>query len=288
MSLHAQDDSDDDQKLIKNPKFLTGFYVGAYFPNKYTASAYNGYGYGLDGVQNNFYNSLMYQKIMNQYGYGLGLHDRVADAIGVDQGQWDFSPSDMPINMHYTPAILLGLNFKLPVTKKSAFTFNLNGSKLNIEGNFTITLRKPQNPNPAQTSNVMIFPIRGSEQRLLFQLGFQQIFGKNDVINFFGEVGLNGTLAKYNSNTVYINSLQIELTSYWNTALYPTAGPAKKPVGFGLGAYGSLGVNMELNPKFGLQFLYTLSQEKVKIGNNPTLKFQNAVGMRVYYKLRSK
>lgn len=278
-------DEDEEQKIIEKPKFLTGFFVGAYFANRYTASAYNGYGFALDGTQNDFVHSLMYQKIKNEYGGGYGLHDQVADALGVDQGQWEFNESDMPINMHYTPAVFLGLHFKLPVTKKSAFVFNLNAAKLNVEGNFTMSLLRPQNPNPAMNSNVKVFAIRGSEQRLLFQLGFQQVFGKSEQVNLFGELGLNGTLAKYNSNTIYINTLQIELTNYWNQALYPAPGPARKPVGFGLGAYASLGVNMELNQKFTMQIVYSLSHEKVSIGNAPTLKLQHALGLRFYYKI---
>lgn len=286
--VFAQDeDVDDEHKVYKKSKFLTGVFIGAYQANQYTAPAYNGYGYGLDGNQNTFFNSLMYQKICNEYSGRYGGTDQIAQALGVDPGPgttWDFNESDMPTNMRYAPAIMLGLNFRLPLTKRSNITFNMNFAKLNINGAFTITKIKPPNPNPAGTNGVQICAIKGTEQRLLFQLGFQQIFGKLNKTNFFAEIGINGTLAKYNSNLININGLTIDLTNYINQTLYAST-PARKPVGFGLGAYAALGINFDLNEKFNMQILYSPSHERVKIGNNPTLRLQHSGGLRLYYKI---
>ncbi len=280
-----QEEPDPDAPKTAKTRILTGLYVGSYFANKYSASTYNGYGFDVDGNRNSFLNSFMYQKIKNEYGGGYGQFDQIAQALGVDQKQWEFNESDMPVNMRYVPSILLGLNFKIPVKNKNALIFNLSGAKLSIEGNFTMTLLKPPGTNPAFNNNIKTFPIRGTEQRLLVQLGFQHIFGDDEKLNFFAEVGLNGTLAKFNSNTIYINDLTIDLTYYVNQTINPAPGPTRRPIGFGIGAFAGLGVNMEINPKFTLQILYSPSQEKVNIGTNPTLKLQNGIGLRVYYKL---
>ena len=107
----AQDEDAKNNQLPtirRKSKFLTGFYLGSYFANKYSASTYNGYGFDVDGNQNSFLNSFMYQKIMNEYGGGFGGYDRIAEALGVDQNQWVFSESDMPINMRYVPGLLAG------------------------------------------------------------------------------------------------------------------------------------------------------------------------------------
>lgn len=287
MTGFGQDADDDDQLIPQGKtKFLTGLFVGGYFANNSTASAYSGYGFDAYGNRNLFANSLMYQKIKNEYGGGYGQYDYIADALGVDQKQWEFNESDMPINMHYVPAIMLGFNFKLPVTRNSAFVFNLNGAKLSVEGNFTINTLRPQgNVNPALNNNQHVFAIRGSEQRLLFQLGFQHVFGKMDKMNFFGELGLNGTLAKFDKNMIYINNLQIDLMYYVNQATFPSPYPYTKRVGFGMGAYAALGLNMELNPKFTVQLLYQPSHERVKIESSSSLKLQHAIGLRVYYKI---
>lgn len=288
-TLVAQEENppvlDDEGKPYKS-KFLTGLYVGSYFANKYSASTYNGYGFDLEGNRNSFENSFMHQKIKNEYGGGYGQYDQIADALGVDQKQWEFNESDMPFNMRYVPAILVGLNLKFPVKKNGAFIFNLNGTKLNLEGNFTITTLRPQNPNPANNNNVHTFPIRGKEQRLQVQFGFQKVFGDEDeVFAFFGEVGINGTLAKFDQNRIYINYLDIDLTQWVNQTMFPAPGPTRRPIGFGIGAFGGLGVNIDTGKKFLVQILYTLSHEKVNIGTNPTLKLQHGVGMRMYYKI---
>ncbi len=286
IKAQINDDRTEDEIIVhKKSKIQTGFYLGSYFANNYSASAYNGYGFDVNGNQNSFLNSFMYQKIKNQYGGGFGQFDQVAYALGVDQGQWEFNESDMPINMRYVPAIILGFNFKMPLTKNSAFIFNLNGTKLSIEGNFTMTLLKVLGSNPANNSNIKTFSIKGTEKRLLFQLGYQKTFGTDNNINFFGEIGFNGTLSQYNSNIIYINDLQIDLTYYLNQNINPIASPTKPPTGFGLGAFAGLGLNFDFNYQFSMQLMYSPSQEKINIGNKPTLKLQNSVGLRFYYKI---
>jgi hypothetical protein len=281
------DGDDADPAPVKHKdKFLFGFYVGSYFANNYSASTYNGYGFDINGNRNTFLNSLMYQKIINEYGGGYGQTDYIAQALGVDPHQWTFTESDMPINMHYSTTILVGFNFKLPMGKKNAIIANVNGTKIGLGGNFTMTtLTPPTSANPAYNSNLKVFTITGREQRLQFELGFQHIFGDNDMLNFFAEGGFVGTLAKFDKNMIYINNLQIDLTTYVNQTAYPSPGPTKNPVGFGLGAFLGAGLNIDINPKFTVQLLYTLSQEKVNIGTNPTLKLQNAIGFRVYYNI---
>lgn len=285
--MQAQDNEPDppeEQPAKRKSKFLTGFYVGSYFANKYSASTYNGYGFDVDGNRNSFLNSFMYQKIKNEYGGGYGQYDYIAEAIGVDQRQWDFTESDMPVNMHYQPAILVGLNFKIPLAKRSAIIFNVNGTKLSVEGNFTIiTLRPPGSPNPAINTNIKTFAITGKEQRLQFELGYQKIFGGDEKFNFFGEAGFVATLAKYDRNMIYVNNLQIDLTYYVNQAINPAPGPTRKPVGIGVGAFAGLGANIDINPKVTIQLLYSLSHEKINIGTNPKLKLQNNLGLRFYY-----
>ena len=282
--------SDSDEVIqSQTGKLLTGMYVGSYFANKYTASTYNGYGFDIYGNRNTFLNSFMYQKIKNEYGGGYGQYDQIADAIGVDQHQWEFNESDMPFNMRYIPAILVGFNFRYATDKNSAFLFNVNGTKLGVEGNFTITTLRPAlSANPVNNNNIKTFAIKGGEQRLQFQLGFQRILGDDDKLNFFVETGLVGTLTKFDKNVIYINNLQIDLTYYVNQTFYQAPGPTRKPVGFGLGAFAGLGAHLTMSPKFTVQLLYTPSFEKANIGTNPKLKLQNAIGLRAYYNFRSK
>lgn len=281
-----EEDNEEQAPAAQKSKLLTGFFVGSYFANKYSAAAYNGYGFDLDGKQNSFANSLMHQKIKNEFGGGYGQADQVALALGVDPKQWEFNESDMPVNMRYTPAIMLGFNFRVRVDKTSAILLNVNGARLNVEGNFTISTLKPgTSSNPVLNNNVKTFPIKGQEQRLIFQLGYQKIFGQDEKTHVMAELGFNGTLAKYEKNWIHINDLTIDLTQYINQTQFPAPVPGRVPVGFGIGAFAGAGLNVPINPKFTLQMLYTLSHEKVNFGINPALKLQHALGLRIYYNL---
>lgn len=275
---------EDQPRPGRKSKFLTGLFIGSYFANKYSADMYNGYGFDIEGNRNIFTNSFMYQKIKNEYGGGYGQYDYIADAIGVDRGQWEFNESDMPTNMRYVPAVMVGFNFKIPTSARSSVLVNINASKLSIEGNFTMTTLRPGNTNPALNNNIKTFAIRGREQRMIFQLGFQKLVGGDDVFNFLIEGGLTGTLTKFDGNTIYINTLQIDLTYYVNQTLNPAPFPTKRPIGFGVGAFAGLGINIDVSKKFNAQILYQPSLEMVNMGIDPKRKVQNALGLRFYYK----
>lgn len=286
-SLFAQEEPSTESENKFPPRknrFQSGFYIGSYFANRHSAANYNGYGFDLDGKQNSFQNSAMYQKIKNEYGGGFGQTDYIALELGVDPKQWEFNESDMPARMRYQPAILLGFILRVPIDKTSGFILNAKGTKLNVEGNFTISTLRPQtSSNPVLNSNIKTFPIRGQEQRLQFELGYQKLFGAEEKINFFVELGFIGTLTKFDRSWIQINNLVIDLTYNVNQTINPTPVQARPRVGFGIGAFAGIGINMALNSRVTLQLLGNLLHEKINMGINPALKLQGALGIRVYY-----
>lgn len=178
--LYAQDENQGDETTIYNSKgFNIGLNIGAYFPNKYTASLYDGYGFDIDGNRNTFENSFMYRKIILEYGGGYGQTDYIAQELNVAHNEWSFTESDMPVNMRYNPSFLVGLLGRYSVDERNAILINVNASKINVSGNFTITTNTstPINQIP---KNIQTFAIRGSEQRLLLQFGYQHLFGENE------------------------------------------------------------------------------------------------------------
>ena len=289
--LKAQESQDEniESPLEKNIKkgFRLGLYVGSYFPNQYTASIYDGYGFDIDGNKNNWDNSLMNQKINMEYGgYGFaGQPDQIALALNVDpQTGWTFNESDMPVNMRYSPSFLIGLNTIYSVDFKNAILFNINLAKLNVGGGFTITT--PQQGSSTQINDrIKTFAIKGFEQRMLLQFGYQRILGDNEKANIFVEGGLHLTITKFDKNEILINNLKIDLTSYYNQVAYSSALLVRKPIGAGLGAFAGIGTNLSFNPKFTLQILYSPTYERINIGLNPRLKLQNAIGLRAYYNI---
>ncbi len=287
-SAMAQADSTDaDGNPVYTGKqrgFHIGMIVGAYFANQSTANLYDGYGFDFDGNRNSFENSYMYNKIVMEYGGGYGQPDKIADQLGVQHGEWTFNESDMPANMRYQPAFLFGLQCRYSVDPKNAILLNVNAVQLTSNGNFTITTTPPTGSTQVNQA-IKTFAIKGMEQRLIFQLGYQRILGDiTKKANFFIEGGMNVTMSKFYKNQIQINGLIIDLTTYYYYPGY-NAYYVRKPIGTGFGAFGGLGINLNANAKFRVQFVYNPSYEGIKLTNNAHLKLQNAVGLRFYYNL---
>ncbi len=281
-----ENDKDNDQDFVPKKGLRLGLYVGSYFANQYTASIYDGYGFDIDGQKNNWENSFMNQKINIEYGgYGFpGQPDQIATALNIDYQTWTFNESDMPTKMRYTPAFSVGLNCIYSADIRNAILLNVNLAKLNISGNFTIIT--PQQAGSSQMNDrIKTFAIKGVEQRMMFQFGYQRILGDNEKVNFFVEGGLHVTVTKYDRNEILINNLTIDLTNYNNSVLFSSALLVRKPIGTGLGAFAGFGTNLTINPKFTIQLLYSPTYERVNIGVNPRLKLQNAIGLRAYYNM---
>lgn len=283
----AQDETDEngDPIVINNKKGLhVGIYIGSLFANKSTAPLYDGYGFDMDGNRNSFENSFMYNKIINEYGGGYGNPDQIATALGVQHGEWTFNESDMPVNMKYAPAFLLGLQGRYSVDKSNAILLNVNASQLNITGNFTITTLPPTNSTQINQA-IKTCAIKGVEKRVMFQVGYQRLLGESQKVNLFAEAGLNITMAKFDKNEIMVGSLLIDLTSYYYQPGLSTYF-VRKPLGIGYGAFGGLGVNFNMNENFRVQFLYSPTYEKINLGADARLHFQHAVGIRVYYSFK--
>ncbi|MBA3972427.1 MAG: hypothetical protein H0X46_09865 [Bacteroidetes bacterium] len=277
----AEDVEVTDQNGKRSP-FKVGLYIGSYFANKYTAGVYDGYGFDLDGKRNTvFENSYMYEKIINQYGGGYGQTDQIAIALGVNHTDWSFNSNDMPVNMRYTPAFLLGLQCRYSVDEKNAISINLNASKLSISGNFTISTI-PASGSSQMNNSIKTFGIRGGEQRLMIQIGYNRIFGDNEKANFFAEAGMNITYSQFDKNEILINDLMIDLLGFYDFQGIQ-AGYGRKPRGMGYGVYAGAGLNITMSEQFTIQLIYSPSYEGINIGDNPKLKWQHSLGLRAYY-----
>jgi hypothetical protein len=228
----------------------------------------------------------MYGKIINQYGGGYGQTDLIAQALNVNPRNssspgWDFTKNDMPVNMRYTASFLFGLQCRYSVDPKNAISLNVNASKLNVSGNFTISTTPPTGSSQINNS-IQTFGIKGGEQRLMIQIGYNRLFGDNETINFFAEGGLNMTYSQFDKNEILINNLKIDLTEFYDYQGIQ-AGYTKLPRGMGFGAYAGVGINIAMGEKFTIQLIYNPSYEGIKIGDKQMLKWQHSVGLRAYY-----
>ena len=282
----AQDEETDSSAVRRssNSKGIqSGLYIGFLFPNKSTASLYDGYGYDIYSVKNDFLNSFMYQKIVVEYGGGNGQTDQIAQSLNVNPGEWAFDKTDMPINMRYSPTLTVGLQGRWKASKQTSVILNVNAAKLSANGNFTIQLLTPPiGPVQPGYQNFKIFSIIGVEQRLWFQAGLQRIFGKDEVIGFLLEGGLALNMVKFYRNEIIINNLRIDLMTFYNqygNEIYR----AKNLTGVSFGAFGSVGANINTASNWTVQFLYTPMYGKVNLIQNQELALQHTLGLRLYY-----
>jgi len=275
----------------KQKSFHAGVYVGSYWADKSSASLFDGYGFDEFGVRNTFANSLLYNQIVNVYGGGYNGVDLIAKLLNVDHKDWYFNEQDMPANLKYTTTFLVGLNTRFQVDKKTNITFNINASKLIVNGKFTISSTTTSNGFQSQPIQNQ-FTITGGEQRLMMQLGYQKIIGNNKKLNFMLEGGLNVIFSKAQKNIAYLtstsfngaNNITIDLMSVYNQQPYNTYSP-KYLIGAGIGAFGGIGLHLTINPKYTVQLLYSPSYDRISIGYNPKFKMQNGFGLRFYYNL---
>ncbi len=276
---------EDGNLMVKQTGFFTGIYIGSYWPSDHVAQLYDGFGFDYDENKLTFEDSWMYEKIYRQYGGGYGQPDYISEALGVQPGEWFFDESDMPQNMVYKTSWLVGFSGRYTLDRKNAILFNINGAILKAVGNFTITTRPP--PNSTQVNNsIRTYEIAGTEQRLLFEAGYQHLFGAEyRAFNFFMEGGLHATLAKFEDNEIQIEYLRINLfdsidpytgVSYYNVS---------RPVGLGFGAFAGAGFNIDTQSKWSLQILYNLLLENVRIGYDQQIQVGQSVGLRAYYTL---
>ncbi len=281
----SQDTTDVDDKPARPRKqkgFQMGFFAGTYFANKYTSSLYDGYGLDANGNKNDFYNSAMYRQIvLINGGYYNGQPDRIAQALNVQHNEWSFGYGDMPVNLKYNIAFMVGANIRYAFNKQSSILLNANTSKLTVNGDFTIETQTLINGNQ-QPVQIKTFSIIGGEQRLLLQLGYQQIFGDDEKLNFFAEGGLNVTMAKLIKNQINVNGLIMDLTNIYYAYNY-TAYRNKYLTGVGVGAFAGIGMNINLGSKWLVQFLYSPSYEFVKLGVAPKFTLNHAFGVRGYF-----
>lgn len=294
-----QTEASEEQDLyVPDKGFHLGVIIGAYWANRNTAYLYDGYGYDIYGQRNSFVNSVLRDQVVNVYGGGNGGVDYIAQLLNVNPGDWTFTESDMPVNLRYTTTYIVGLNTRYRIDKKSAILLNINGTKLNVNGKFTITALNTTGAGNGlgngfnNTPRINQFAIVGSEQRLMFQFGYQRLLGKNKRLNFLVEAGMNIIMSKAQKNQAVFtsdfnggaNNFTIDLMNVYRQSQYYYYS-VKYFTGVGIGAFAGLGINFNINPKYSIQLLYNPSYDRITLGYAPTFKLQNACGFRVYYNL---
>lgn len=285
------DNLEDDE--IERKGFFAGIYVGALFADKYSAHLYDGYGFERDGTKiTDFARSWMYQSLLETYGKeAIGRPDRIAQELNVGPGEYEFNASDMPVNLKYNIAFSFGLHGRYHFDDRNALLFNINFSKLVVNGQFTIEktnsipVSAPSDPGGINYSDqVQRFGIRGEEQRVMLQAGYQRILGKNQLLNPLIELGVDLTFAKFDGLNAEVNSLVMNLEKNFDRYGNLTE-EARNLTGVGVGAFGGLGLQLELGGKWTMQLVYDLVFQKIDLSNDTKYGLHHNIGLRAIYNI---
>ncbi len=270
--------------------FYAGIYVGAMKAHAYSARLYDGYGFDREGEPNTFQNSFLRRQIIDTYGNHQSFEgDRIAQELGVGPGEWVFTEKDMPTNLAYNISFAFGLQGRYNFDNKNALLFNINFSKLTINGLFTIEVTNTQPTSDPSNPGRIVYPeerfgIRGEEQRVMLQAGYQRILGNSGFFNWVIEAGFDLTFAKFDKNQAQVNTLMIDLTNFYNRFGDQTDA-ARNLTGVAVGAFGGFGGQIETGGKWTIQLLYNPIIQKIALGNDTKYGLHHALGLRAIYNI---
>lgn len=239
-----------------------GLNLGGYLASGVTANYYNGSGaYSGIGNQGTLAQIL---SSSNTYSY-----NRIRQDIG-----YDFSLHGLPMDMRYSPAMMIGLYASLQINPRVALMVESNFTRLKAEDQFTIKLERFSS---IEGDNIERHLISGTEERIDVRLGIQYTFFRPEsYVHPFMEFGFTATDTKAKTNTARIAGQTYSIHFPGTSRYFP-----ERDFGLGLGAHGSLGLSMDVSEEFRFSFGYSLIYNKINLGNNQDFGFQHSIYVRL-------
>lgn len=173
--------------------FSFGINCGVYFPSKYTAAYYNG-----DSLNENSINYILKNYVLyNQIFQLLNAHDT-------------FEIHTFPTNMHYNPAMRVGLFGQYTFDEEWSLSFQANLMKLTARDALVIEVdHKPY----LTEQDYRLFPIIGTERRAYLDIGVKRNFQKTENFGWFLTAGLNINSTKRLESKFYIDEQEFTLVN---------------------------------------------------------------------------
>jgi hypothetical protein len=239
-----------------------GLNLGGYLANKNTANYYNGSGaYTAVGNQGTLAQIL---NPSNTFNYG-----RIRQDVG-----YDFSLHGLPMDMRYSPAMMLGLYAIFHLGQKVAVIAESNFTRLKAEDQFTLKLERFSN---IEGDNIERYYISGTEERVDIRLGLQYTFvSETSDVHPFVEAGMTATDTKAKNNIVRIANQTYGIHFPGTSQYFP-----ERDFGLGLGAHASIGLAMDVSEDFRFAFGYSTTYNKINLGNNNESGFQHSLFVRL-------
>ena len=233
--------------------FSYGLNAGAYFAHNGTANYYNGGGrHNLEETINRRHN---YNRIRESLNYDFALHQ-------------------LPTDMAYSPAIMVGIFGGLHFTDRTALFGAANFTRLSAQDQFTLELKRP---SFIEGDNIKAYSVYGKEERSEIMIGLRHTYHASDsFLHPYFELGgsMSGTRIRQ-------NSIQIEGSTYSIRRPADTHYNVRDD-GIGFGVYGGGGVRMDVGDSYAFDLGFNSNYTKISLGDNSNYHLQFTFFVRLY------
>ena len=213
--------------------FRLGLQFGGYLPVGNTANYFN----GEDKNENNI------NYIMSQPAY----RDSIRYYLNVSDTA-DFFVREFPQNMNYQITINPGLYGEYVFNKSTALTFEFNYMVLKLKD--AISIEVEQTDEVLQEPDIRLFPIKGTEKRIYFNVGMRKNFDTRKGYNWYLNGGMNINNTKVLKSAIYVEEHEFSLINYYGNQVIIPGQSQILPVnqgGIGYGMYAGGGFMFHAN-----------------------------------------
>lgn len=234
--------------------FSYGLNLGAYFANNATANYYNGSG-----------RNDLEQAIMRQHNY-----NRIRESLG-----YDFELHELPSNMSYSPAMLVGVFGTLHFNPRTSLHAEFNYARIRLQDQFTLRIMRG---DPGLIGHdIERYNILGTEERSDIRIGIQQTYlSKNRPVHPFIEAGVNMINTKARENRVQIAGISYSILNLTDTRY------GFRDDGISFGAYTGSGIRMDIGESYALALGAHANFANINLGENNKYNLHYSIFVRLF------
>ncbi|MFP4065032.1 MAG: hypothetical protein ACLFN2_02185 [Bacteroidales bacterium] len=230
-----------------------GLNTGVYLAHKGTANYYNGSGR----------NSLE-DAINRRHNY-----NRIRESLN-----YDFELDQLPADMAYSPAIMVGIFGGLHFTEETALYGTANFTRLSAQDQFTLELERP---SFIEGDNIEAYSVYGKEERSEIWIGLRHTFHQSQTyLHPYLEFGGSLTATRIRQNNIRIEghtySIRKPTDTYYNV----------RDDGIGFGAYAGAGARMDVGDSYAFDLGFNSNYAKINLGEYNSYHLQFSLFVRLY------
>ncbi len=230
-----------------------GLNAGAYFAHKGTANYYSG-----SGRHN------LKEAINRRHTY-----NRIRESLN-----YDFELHQLPSDMAYSPAIMVGIFGGLHFNDRTALFASTNYTRLTARDQFTLELERP---SFIEGDNIKSYTVYGKEERSEIMAGIRHTYySPGSYLHPYVEMGGSMTATRIRQNNIRIEgssySIRKPVDTYYDV----------RDDGIGFGAYGGGGFRMDVGESYAFDLGFNSNYTRINLGDNSNYDLQFTFFVRLY------